>query len=101
MVSTTTGKVWGGRGVKGGRTRSTLVLITRHTRTQGVRSRPVYGAEGLWLLTFLLSRGVVCKPHNPFSPTHTDKTDTGSSARQRLDTQQQASWLKEVRKVKG
>jgi hypothetical protein len=49
------------------------------------------GAEGLWLFTFLPSRGVDCKPHNPFSPTHTDKLtqDTGSFARQRLNAQQQ------------
>ncbi len=58
-------------GNKRRRTRSALVKV--HTRTQGVRSRPVYGAKGLWLLTFLPSRGVDCKPHNPFSPTLTDK----------------------------
>jgi hypothetical protein len=57
------------------------------------------------LLTFLPSRGVDCKPHNAFSPTHTDRTNTGSSTRQRLSAQQQqagreASWLKEARKVK-
>jgi hypothetical protein len=77
----TTRQGWEGRwvygldhnGESGGDKRGKDKVGTKvHTRTQGVRSRPVYGAEGLWLLTFLPSRGV-CKPHKTFSPTHTDK----------------------------
>jgi hypothetical protein len=38
------------------------------------------------LLTFVPSQGVLGKHTHPFSPTHNQQTDTGSSVKQRLRT---------------
>ncbi len=52
----------------------------------------------------LRARVLLTNKHtHPFSPTHTQQTDTGSSVKQRLRTKQagrEASWPKEVRRVK-
>ena len=101
----TTGKVWGD---KRGKDKAWEL---------GAHAKNLSRAQCLFRVPCMVLRALCCLPvypplrsskqtQRPFQSNSHGQTDTGSSARTEADTQQQqagreASWLKEVRKVKG
>ena len=101
----TTGKVWGD---KRGKDKAWEL---------GAHAKNLSRAQCLFRVPCMVLRALCCLPvypplrsskqtQRPFQSNSHGQTDTGSSARTEAHTQQQqagreASWLKEVRKVKG